>query len=198
MLENKSNNTIPNIWEAQENTIHLYKLISLTLGAILLSAVGFIGISYFKNPIVILQSDSKIEYYPTIRKPIEVGKAEVEAFTKRFLSALYVWPDYKADRIQKEVDPFVEEELLVKLIEVQNQKYTKDLKDKKLSQAITFVEVDVLNDKVVARFDRVLKLEGVPLVVPTEISLSMIKGPATSLNPMGIYITGVIENEGSK
>lgn len=198
MSENKLKNTIPNIWEAQENTIHLYKIISLTLGAILLSAVGFIGISYFKNPIVILQSDSKIEYYPTIRKPIEVGKAEVEAFTKRFLSALYVWPDYKADRIQKEVAPFVEEELLIKLMEVHNQKYTKDLKDKNLSQAITFVEVEVLNDKVVARFDRILKLEGVPLVVPTEISLNMIKGPATSLNPVGIYITGVTENEGSK
>jgi hypothetical protein len=198
MVENRSKNTVPNIWEAQENTIHLYKLISLTLGAILLSAMGFIAISYFKNPIVILQSDSKIEYYPSARKSVEVGKSEVEAFTKGFLSALYVWPDYMADRIKREVSPFVEDELLAKLIEAQNQKYAKDLKGKKLSQAITFVDVEVLTDKVIARFDRILKLEGVPLVVPTEISLNMIKGIATSLNPMGIYITGVTENEGSK
>jgi hypothetical protein len=198
MTENKTENTVPNIWEAQENTIYLYKIISLTLGAVLVSALGFIAISYFKNPIVIVQSPDKIEYYPSLRKTIEVGKPEVESFTKEFLTALYVWPDYNADRLKKEIAPFVEEELLGKLIDAQNQKYEKDLKGKKLSQAITFIEIEVLGDKVVARFDRILKLEGVPLVVPTEITLNMLKGSSSHPNPMGIYITGVTENEGAK
>lgn len=198
MSESKSVNTVPNIWEAQENTIHLYKIISLTLGVALVAALGFIGLSYFKNPIVIVQSGVQIEYYPSVRKPVEIGKADIELFVKEFLRAFYVWSDYKADRLKKEIIPYVEEELLNKIMESQNQKYERDLKGRKLSQAITFVEIEVLNDKVIARFDRILKIDGVPLVVPTEISLNMIKGTATRLNPLGVYISGVTENEGAK
>ena len=198
MSESKSVNTVPNIWEAQENTIHLYKIISLSLGVVLVGALGFIGLSYFINPIVIVQSGSHLEYYPSVRKPVEIGKAEIESFVKEFLRAFYVWSDYKADRLKKEIIPYIEEELSNKLMEAQNQKYERDLKGRKLSQAITFVEIEVLNDKVIARFDRILKIEGVPLVVPTEISLNVIKGTATRLNPLGVYISGVTENEGAK
>lgn len=193
-----SENSVPNIWKAQENAIHLYKIAIMTLVAALTVSFMFLVMNYFRNPLVIVKSEQEIEYYPTQRRPIEIGKPEIELFTKEFLKSLYVWTDYNTERIKKDIAPYVESELSTKLMDGQSQKYEKDLKGKKLSQAITFVDVDVLNDKVIAHFDRVIKIEGIPLIMPTELTLTMVKGTPTALNPMGVYITGVEEHEGSK
>lgn len=198
MAKNDSANTLPNIWEAQENTIHLYQKVVIGLSIGLVLTISLLIATDLRDPIVVMAKEDALQYYPTERRALEVGKPEIETFTKQFLKALYVWTEYKTDQLRKEIGPFVDERLIEKLISGQAQKYEKDLKGKKLAQAITFVEVEVLSDRVVARLDRVLKLDGVPLIIPTEVTVNMIQGESTQNNPMGIFITGVTENEGSK
>ena len=191
-------NSIPNIWTAQENSIHFYKLVSAVLGALaLLLLVALVG-TFYRDPIVVVRTNSEIEYYPGHRMEIPIGKPEVEKFTKEFIAALYVWSGFDAGRLKKEVSVYVEENLLEKLMVAQVQRYLKELKNKELSQAVTSIEIEVLADKVMARFDRLLKIENVPIVVPTELTLSMIQGPQTRINPMGIYISGILEHEGAE
>lgn len=198
MIENKPGNTVPNIWTAQESLIHFYRLLAVGFGVLALSMLVVTIVLGSRNPLVIVRSGATQEFYPSSRSQAPIEKSDVEAFAKRFLSALYVWNDYSTEKIAKEISPFSEEGLVQKITEAQSLKYLKELKGKRLAQAITFVEVDVQDAQVICRFDRVLKIEGISLVIPTEVTLSMIEGDATSLNPMGIFISGILERDGGK
>jgi hypothetical protein len=191
-------NSIPNIWKAQENMIRFYKLLSIGLGVVVVLLLVFVMVAFFRDPIVILKGATTQEYYPSSRAKAELQKSDVEAFSKRFLTALYVWSGFSGEKLAKEIAPLAESPLVAKIVDAQTQKYGRQFKDKKLSQAITFVSVEVTDDRVVCRFDRVLKIEGVPLVIPTEVTLAMLQGSQTDLNPMGIYVSGIAEREGEK
>jgi hypothetical protein len=197
-MNDRTKNSVPNIWAAQENLIHFYRTLSAILGAVCLGLLIVSIVMAFRDPIVVMKSAAAQEFYPSHRDSVSIEKADVEVFAKRFLEALYVWPEYSASSLAKELKPLTEDGLTEKVIEAQSQKYGKDFKGKKLAQSITFVTVRVLDDRVKCSFERILKLEGIPLVVPTEVTLSLIQGAPTRLNPMGIYVTGVQENESAK
>ncbi len=197
-MSEKSKNTIPNIWTAQENLIHFYRLLAAGLGglAIVLLAVAIaLG---FRDPIVVVKSKEVQEFFQSHRAPVSIEKQDVEAITRRFLDVLYVWPEFSGQALSKEIAPYVEEALVGKIVDSQSVKYGKDFKGKKLAQEISFVKVEVLEDRVVCTFDRILKIEGIPLVIPTEVTLSMLRGSSTRENPMGVFVSGIIENEGAK
>lgn len=178
--------------------IRFYKLLSIGLGGVVLLLLVFVLAAFFRDPIVVVKNGAVQEFYPSKRTKTAIEKADVEAFSKRFLTALYVWSEFNGQKVAREIAPLVEEALIPKIVDAQTQKYGKQFKDKKLSQAITFVNVEVLDDRVVCRFDRVLKIEGIPLVIPTEVSLAMLQGSQTELNPMGIYVSGIAERDGAK
>ena len=191
-------NTIPNIWTAQEKVLHLYKMLALGLGVLCLVILIALIAQFYRNPIVVVRSGESQKFYPTQRKRSPVGKDDVEDFTNRYLTSLYVWSEFNNDHLSMELAPFSDPGLIPKVLDAQNQKYLKQLKGKHLEQAITFVKVDVQSDRVVASFDRVLKIEGIPLIIPTMVTLSMVQGPATALNPMGIYVSAITEADGAK
>ena len=191
-------NTIPNIWTAQEKLLHLYKMVVVALSILTFALFTTMAVSHFEAPLVVVQKGHAVEFYPTerIRTPLE--KSEVEQFTKQFLASLYVWGEFDAQKISRSIAPFSEDGLPEKVTGIQSQKYLKQLAGKHLAQSLAFVDVSVLDDRVVCKFDRVLKIEGIPLVIPTEITLSVVKGDPTSFNPMGIYIGGIKEIENGK
>lgn len=191
-------NSIPNIWKAQENMIRFYKLLSIGLGSIVLLLLIFVMLAFFRDPIVVVKNGNTQEFYSSKRAKIEIQKVDVEAFTSRFLKALYVWSEYNAEKLARQIAPLTEDALVPKILDGQAQRLNRQFKDKKLSQEIAFVNIQVLDDRVVCRFDRVLKIEGIPLVIPTEVSLAMLQGSQTDLNTMGIYVSGISEREGAK
>lgn len=197
-MNEKSKNTVPNIWAAQENLIHFYRVLSAAFGVVIVLLLVVLVVMAFRDPIVVVKTPTAQEFYPSGRASVSIEKNDVEVFAKRFLEAFYVWPEFSGPALAKEITPFAEDGLVEKVVETQAQKYGKDFKGKKLSQSITFVAVKVLDDRVVCTFERILKIEGIPLVVPTEVTLSLIQGRPTRLNPMGIYVAGVQENEGAK
>jgi len=194
LIQSKTENTVPNIWTAQENLIHFYKMVALGLGFLVLVVLVFTAMVYFRDPIVVVKQGSLQEFYPTARQDIKVEKADVEVFTKNYLAALYRWSEFNPKKLADEITPFSEEGLVPKVMASQTQKLGK-LQDKKLSQDLAFVNVQILPDRVTASFLRVLRIEGIPLVVPTELTLSLIEGSRTKSNPMGVYIAGILENE---
>jgi hypothetical protein len=109
-----------------------------------------------------------------------------------------IYQGLEGQQLAKEIAPFAEDGLVEKVLAGQSQKYAKELKGKRLAQSITFIKVKVLSDRVVCHFDRILKIEGMPLVIPTDVTLSMIEGRSTRLNPKGIYVGGIEEHEGAK
>lgn len=197
-MNEKFKNTIPNIWAAQENLIHFYRLLSIGLGGISIGMAVIAGIIGFRDPIVVVKSQAEQEFFISRRAPVSIEKKDVENMTRRFLSALYVWPEFNGQTLVKEIAPYAQETLVGKIVEAQTIKYGKDFKGKKIAQEISFVKVEVLEDRVVCSFDRILKIEGIPLVIPTEVTLSMLRGGSTRENPMGVFVSGILENEGAK
>lgn len=197
MTENKQN-TVPNIWTAQENLLHFYRVLTAGLGLLAVLMLILTAVVYFRDPIVVVKAAAKHEFYPSSRGQVSVEKIDVEEFTKQFLEALYVWPSFNEGALVKEISPFAEDGLVSKIIDAQVAKYGKTLKDKKLEQSLAFVKINVLEDRVTARFLRILLIEGIPLTVPTEVTISMVQGTATRANPMGIFVSGVMEHEGAK
>ncbi len=197
-MNKKSENTIPNIWTAQENLIHFYKVLSAGLGALAFVLLVLASALSFRDPIVVVKSTTGQEFYPSTRGPVSIEKNDVENITRRFLSALYVWTEFNGQTLARDIAPYAEEALVGKIIESQSARYGKVFKGKKLAQEISFVKVTVLEDRVVCSFDRILKVEGVPLVIPTELTLSMLKASPTQQNPMGVFVSGILENEAAK
>lgn len=197
-MNEKSKNTIPNIWTAQENLIHFYRVLSMGLGSLALVLLVVAVAFGFRDPIVVVRSEVDKEFFVSQRAPVSIEKSDVENVTKRFLDALYVWPQFSGQTLAKEIAPYAEDALIEKIVEAQSLKYGKDFKGKKLAQEISFVKVKVMEDRVVCSFDRILKIEGIPLVIPTEVTLSVLRGSSTRENPMGVFVSGILENEGAK
>lgn len=194
----KKDNTVPNIWTSQENLVHFHRLLSLGLGVLAVLLLALITALCFRNPIVVVRNGSAQEFYQGTSAKVTFEKADVEDFTRKFISALYAWSEFNGDALSKEIGPLAEAGLVTKVIDGHAQKFSKELKGKHLSQAIAFLRIEVLPDRVVCRFDRILKIEGIPLVIPMEVTLSMIQSSPTRLNPMGVYVAGITEQDGAK
>jgi hypothetical protein len=190
-------NTISNIWAAQENLIHFYKVAAITSGAVAFVILIFTVMAYFRDPVVVVRTGTAQEFYALDRSEAKIGKREVEAFIADYLKALYVWEGFDPARLEAEIKPYSEDGLVSKVLETQTQKFGKVL-EKKIAQDIAFVRVQVLEDRVLASFLRILRVEGIPLIVPTELGFALIQGSRTRVNPMGIYISGITESENAK
>lgn len=197
MIQQEKEKTVSNIWAAQENLIHFYKVAALTGVAVAVFILVFTVMAYFREPIVVVRTGGEQEFYALNRAEVKVGKREVEAFITGYLKGLYVWESFDPVRLAAEIKPFSEDALVPKVLETQTQKFGK-VREKKIAQDTAFVRVQVLEDKVIASFLRILRVEGIPLVVPTELSFSLIQGSRSSVNPMGIYVSGIVESENAK
>jgi hypothetical protein len=194
----KAKKSSPDIWASQENLIRTLKLATMGLGGLVAALTIAIVCVSLRAPLVVVDKVSRHDFYVSAHQDIKLTNSDIESFTKEFLDALYVWSEFNADTLRASITPYVDVDMAQKIIDAQSSRYSKDLKGKKVEEALTFVKVDVLSDRVVCRIDRVLKIGGLPLVIPTELTLSMIQGHKTRVNPMGIYIVGVTEHEGAK
>lgn len=197
MISKKPENTVPNIWTAQESLIQFYKIIAVGMGCLFAVTLIFTIFSYFREPIVVVKNGHNQEFLPANRQDVKVEKTDVEEFIKYFLSSLYKWKEFNSKQIADQIRPLAEESLVLKITSAQDQKFEK-LVDKKLSQDLAFVNVQVLPEKVTANFLRIIKIEGIPLVIPTELTFSLIEGSRTNANPIGIYVSGIREVESAK
>ena len=189
---------MPNIWSAQEKIIHFYRILSCGIAAFAILLLVLNVVSWNRDPIVVTKSGKVQEFYQSLRSPVTIEKSDVESFAAEFLTALYVWDEFNAERLEMELTPIADEALIPKLVDGQGTKLSRELKGKKLEQEIAFLKIKVLDDRVVCNFDRILKISGIPLVIPMQVTLTMIQGDPIRMNPKGIYVSGILENEGAK
>lgn len=158
--------------------------------------VGVIVFISFQSPLVILASGHEKRYYQTERKQDSITEKDVENFIRGFLDQLFTWDQLAPEVILKQVSPLVTSGLLERIRQELIQKTEKDFKGKSLSQDIVGVKIRVTPKEVIASFDKVLKINGVSLVIPTQMAFNIIGGGSTRWNPMGLYVNGLVEHEG--
>jgi len=152
----------------------------------------------FQSPLVVVLDSEEKHYAQSERKTDSITEKDVESFIRDFLKQMFNWESLAPDAITRQVSPLVTPGLLDRIRQELTQRTEKDFKGKTLSQAIANVRITVSEKNVVAIFDKVLRIDGVPLVVPSEVAFNLERGSQTRWNPMGLYVNGLIEHEGSK
>lgn len=178
--------------------LHLHRVLNAVAGgAIAILIIVTVAMS-FQSPLVILMDGQEKQYRQTERKSDSITEKDVEKFVREFLEQLFTWDQLEPDVIIRQVSPLVTSGLLERIRAELSQKVEKDFKGKTLSQDIVSVSVKVTPKEVIASFDKVLKINGVSIVIPSQMAFNIIRGGSTRWNPMGLYVNGIIEHEGAK
>lgn len=176
--------------------LHLHRVLNFVGGGVALVLIGVIVVMSFESPLVIITSGFEKHYYQTARKPNSITEKDVENFVRDFLEQLFTWDQLSPEVIINRVSPLVTSGLLDRIRQELAQKVEKDFKGKTLSQEIVGVKIQVTPKEVIASFDKVLKINGVSLVIPVQMAFNIIGGGVTRWNPMGLYVNGLVEHEG--
>lgn len=184
-----------NLWKDINKQMWTQKLSIVSLSVLVLIQSVIICMMYFSDPIVVVQNNEMQNYYIASKTKITISEDAVKQFVKKFLSLRYEWQELQPDLIKKNIEPIVTQGLSEKIYSRLNRIKTHEFKEKKAQQSITNVEVEVTKEKVLAKFDKLLKIDGIPLPIPTTISLNIIRDSSTVWNPIGLLVNGVIEHQ---
>lgn len=178
--------------------LHLHRTINYVVGGAISILILVIVIMAFQSPLVIVMDGTDKRYAQSERRTDSITEKDVEKFVREFLEQMFHWDRLAPEVITRQISPLVTSGLLDRIRQELSQRAEKDFKGKNLSEAIANVNVTVTEKNVVATFDKVLRIDGVPLVVPSEIAFNIMRGSSTKWNPVGLYVNGLIEHEGLK
>ena len=199
MIEKKNEERKPlDQWLALNQMLHLHRAINYVAGGAIAILILVVVVMAFQSPLVIVMDSGDKRYAQSERKADSITEKDVENFIRDFLQQMFNWEKLVPEVITRQVSPLVTSGLMERIKQELIQKTEKGFKGKSLSQAIANVKVSVTEKNVIATFDKVLRIDGVPLVIPSELVFNIVRGGSTRWNPMGLYVNGLIEHEGLK
>ncbi len=184
-----------NAWTDINSLLRTHKLINAGLLGLTLIQTVVIGMMYFSDPIVVIRSGESQEFLSGKRSNVAISEEAVKAFVEDFLKRRYEWDALDPRSKSKTLAPLVTKGLGKKLFGLLTHLKDQEFQGKETQQVIVNVKVDVTEQSVVASFDKLLRIEGIPIPVPTTISLNIIKGAANAWNPIGLYVNGIREHQ---
>ena len=182
-------------WLRMSKTLRSYQITCIGLaGCFLLSALCIVRLSY-QGPAVVLTCEEKRVHLVGEYKKYKVQPADVKETIREFVHARFSFEQLDPKLIERQIEPISTSSFSSKSLASFRKAASGDLKEKKVSQSVANLEVDVTEDKIFASFDKILKVEGVAIPIPTEVLFKVTTGPRTKFNPAGIYVHGMIEHE---
>ena len=191
----KEKNEFPDMWSFVNHKLKIYQLalLGLVLVGIALS-VTVVALSS-SDPVVIVMGENEKSYYQGVKKQDDLTEDDIKEFVRDFVDLRYRWKEFNPDFILKRISPLTTEEFRDRIKKLLQQGMNKSIKGKTLSQDISNLEVKLLDNKIFASFYKILTIDGVPFpVIPTEISLTLLKEASTDWNLRGLFVNGVIEH----
>jgi hypothetical protein len=185
-------------WMQVNNQVRFYKLIGAIgggIGGLLLCVVLF---QSMRAPLVVFDDGAQKVPYMATTKEFKIDEAQIGRFVTEYLYLYHKWDKLDPEQILKQIGPFTTEGLTEKVQVLLNQRRDRDFKGREVSQDIAHLKVKVSEKEIVAIYDKVLHISSIPLVVPSQTSFQIVNGAATKWNPMGLYVNGILEHEGSQ
>ena len=170
---------------------------------VIMSLMGLVGILAMivilngnDTPLVVERENLFYRPLSAERVDIKPTNESVAELVTEFIKVRYEWDSFQPQVIVKKLEPYTTESLREKLLEEFGKKGFQNKPGESIEQSVSRIRPDISEKAVLATFDRILRINGVPVVVPTEVSLLLSEGPKTFFNPMGLYINGLIEHDG--
>ncbi|MDB9787162.1 hypothetical protein OAB57_03575 [Bacteriovoracaceae bacterium] len=178
-------------WMALNRSINAYKGICYLIGLLLL--VLLIALFYIAAmpPVVIETNGRETIRHSSKRLDRPITEEEIASFVKKFIKINYQWEKLDKKIILKDIEPLVTSEFLAKM-KKRRPKYS-DKHFKTVSQYVGKIDVKVLKKEIVGKFDKIIRLNGTPLLAITHIALLIVQDIPSRWNPYGLYINGLIE-----
>ena len=163
------------------------------MGAALVALSILVGILATANPIVVERQDGLKTYLQGKREKQTISDSDIESFVEMWIRARYEWSSYEPDHVAKAIAPVSSDGLQEKVRSQMAKGAAGACKGQTVEQTVSGVKVKASENEISATFDRVIRINGIPIVVPLEVTLEVIKGRSTRWNPIGLYVNGVTE-----
>ncbi len=131
-------------------------------------------------------------YHVGLKNEEVVTEEDVARFVERFILRRYSWKEFIPGAITENLSCIATGSFLLKLRENLAKKKQGDGKTK-VEQYAAFIKSTLQEGQALASFDRILRINGVPIVSPMELSLSIVQRQRTECNPTGLYVNGLKE-----
>lgn len=194
MINDEENNYLEK-WSYLHRTERFHKrIISCLLGVI---GILVLAVLFTRNtkPLVVEKDHLVYRALFVDKSEIKPTKEALAELITAFIKARYEWESFEPQIIIKKLEPFTTEALRSKLLDEIGKKGFQNKPGESVEQSIARIKPNISDKAILASFDRILRINGIPVVVPTEISLLLAEGPKTFFNPIGLYINGLIEHE---
>ncbi len=190
-MKSNNNKTVDN-WKAINKSLFLYKVIGI--GAILVGLFSSITSLYLVNadPIIAMVKNDRKTYIQGSKSTFTVTSEDVEDFVIRYAHTRYDWKEFDPMRILKDLECITTKAYRKKLLKLLGKEKHNN-KDEKIEQYISYVRPALGKNKAHASFDRVIRINNIPIIVPTELDLTIIQDAKTRCNPTGLYVNGATE-----
>lgn len=195
ILKKRPSHIFNDNWAVLKKSVEIHKRISVGLCAIILVLLGVLFYQGSLPPLVI-QEGATNSYLFAKRKEVLLGKNDIELVMRDFISSRFIWSKFDPMKIVGSIKPLTTEDFqkdtLAHLFRLQK----KDFKGKELVQDIAHLKIVATKSKAEAYFDKVLRINGISLIIPTKISFRLKADSRSHLNPRGLYIYKIIETTG--
>ncbi len=185
-----------NQWVTLNRFLFIYKAVGVAVaGLCLILGVVCIFLAN-KSPVVILASENEYLYFQGRHSQVNLTETDIKRFVERFVTKYYNWHELNPDLIIKNIEPLATDGFKENTLANLKQRKEKEFLGKKIQQSVAGVSVQITKESTIAVFDVVLRVEGLPLIVPTQVAFQLIKGAQTEWNPMGLYVNSLNMHEG--
>ena len=182
-------------WTSMQRNQQFQKRVILSL----LGLIGILGLILLfagnRTPLIVERDNSIYRALSVESSDIKPTKESLAELVIEFVKIRYEWNSFEPQVIVKKLEPYTTEALRTKLFDEFGKKGFQNKSGESIEQAVGRIRPDISDKAILVCFDRILRINGIPVVVPTEISLLLSEGPKTYFNPMGLYINGLIEHE---
>ena len=151
---------------------------------------ALVFIKTHENPIVVVLNDKESSFYSGERKRVEINKKNIENFILEYVKLRYIFRNLNPKTISQNIIHITTKGFREKTFYFLKNLKRKKLKGKKVSQNISNIIINVSKNETIASFDKILRINNIPLVIPVKIKIHLLRDTKTKLNPIGILING--------
>ena len=183
-------------WQKINDHLFWYRFLAV-LSFVLSSILCFLLlINLTADPIVVFKEESSKKYYRGVREDVEITEDDVTSFIAGFIKTRYSWAIFDPPGILEKLSCYTTEGFLAKLKETLGKEKYDSKKGQTIEQYVAYIRPRLEEEKAYASFDRILRINGIPLVTPTQIALELVQESMNPCNPMGLYVNSLTEYDG--
>ncbi len=185
-----------NQWTALNRFLFIYKAVGVAIAVLCLILGAVCIILSNKSPVVVLASENEFFYFQGRHSQVDLNEGDIKRFVEKFVTRYYNWRELNPEQIIKNIGPLATDGFKDNTLANMKLRKEKEFLGKKVQQSVAGISVQITKESTIAIFDVVLRVEGIPLIVPTQVAFQLVKGAQTEWNPMGLYVNSLTMHEG--